>query len=303
MSEYYDPKTYPSEWNYLQSGTIVDQYIIERELAHGGFSSVYLARQLEDQIQVALKEFLPRKQAHRTWNNVVVPNSEDDRPLFNRGRALFFEEAKVLAQLKHHNIVEVINFFQANSTVYMVMTYDYGVSLNRVISENQLPMDEEFLVQVFTALLSGIEVIHQSKMVHLDIKPGNILLRPDNDPLLLDFGAIRKNSHNSKNNNQTLVLTNGFSPIEQYSAKSIGPWTDIYAVGATMRCCLDKKIPPPSPARLKEDTQIPAVKAFKRKYPPYLLEAVDWAMELQPRNRPQSTAELIEVLKSGDAEK
>ncbi len=298
MAEYFDPKTYPTEWNYLQSGTIVDQYIIERELAHGGFSSVYLARQLEDQILVAVKEFLPRKQAHRTWNNVVVPNSEEDRVLFNRGRALFFEEAKVLSQLKHHNIVEVINFFQANSTVYMVMTYDYGVSLNNVISDGQITIDEEFMVQVFTALLNGIEVIHKTNMVHLDIKPGNILLRPDNDPLLLDFGAIQKNSASGKPN-QSLVLTNGFSPIEQYSAKSLGAWTDIYAVGATMRCCLDKKIPPPSPARLKEDTQIPAVKAFKRKYPEYLLAAVDWAMELQPRKRPQSTAELVAALSAG----
>lgn len=300
MAEYYDPKTYPTEWNYLQSGTIVDQYIIERELAHGGFSSVYLARQLEDQILVAVKEFLPRKQAHRTWNNVVVANSEEDRILFNRGRALFFEEAKVLSQLKHHNIVEVINFFQANSTVYMVMTYDYGISLNNVITDGQIAIDESFLVTVFTALLSGIEVIHQHKMVHLDIKPGNILLRPDNDPLLLDFGAIQKNSLSGKAN-QTLVLTNGFSPIEQYSAKSIGAWTDIYAVGATMRCCLDKKVPLPSPARLKEDTQIPAAKAYKRKYPAYLLEAIDWAMELQPRNRPQTTAELAAALNASNA--
>jgi serine/threonine protein kinase len=300
MAEYYDPKTYPTEWNYLQSGTIVDQYIIERELAHGGFSSVYLARQLEDQILVAIKEFLPRKQAHRTWNNVVVANSEEDRILFNRGRALFFEEAKVLSQLKHHNIVEVINFFQANSTVYMVMTYDYGVSLNNLITDGQLPIDEEFLVQVFTALLNGIEVIHQHNMVHLDIKPGNILIRPDNDPLLLDFGAIQKNSQSGKMS-QTLVLTNGFSPIEQYSAKSIGAWTDIYAVGATMRCCLDKQVPQPSPARLKNDTQIPAVKAFKRKFPTYLLEAIDWAMELQPRKRPQNTTEFVEALNAGNS--
>jgi serine/threonine protein kinase len=160
-----------------------------------------------------------------------------------------------------------------------------------------LPIDELFFVQVFTSLLKGIEVIHQHKMVHLDIKPGNILIRPDNDPLLLDFGAIQKNSQSGKLS-QTLVLTNGFSPIEQYSGKSIGAWTDIYAVGATMRSCLDKKIPLPSPARLKEDTQIPAAKAYKRKYPTYLLEAIDWAMELQPRNRPQTTAQLIEALAS-----
>ncbi|MEY4768513.1 MAG: hypothetical protein RL637_1152 [Pseudomonadota bacterium] len=295
MTEYYDPQTYPSEWNYLQSGTIIDHYIIERELAHGGFSSVYLARQLEDQIQVAIKEFLPRRQAHRTWNNVVVPNSEEDRVLFNRGRTLFFEEAKILAQLKHHNIVEVINFFQANATVYMVMTYDYGVSLNNLISDTDIAIDEEFLITVFSALLKGIELIHQHNMVHLDIKPGNILIRPENDPLLLDFGAIQKRTQTGKSG-QSLVLTNGFSPVEQYSNKSIGPWTDLYAVGATMRACLDRKVPPPAPLRLKEDPQIPAVKAYKRKLPYYLLEAIDWAMSIQPRIRPQSTTELLQAL-------
>jgi serine/threonine protein kinase len=295
MAEYYDPQTYPSEWNYLQSGTIIDQYIIERELAHGGFSSVYLARQLTDQIQVAIKEFLPRRQAHRTWNNVVVANSEEDKVLFNRGRALFFEEAKILAALKHHNIVEVINFFQANATVYMVMTYDYGVSLNNLISDSDIDIDEAFLVGVFSALLKGIEVIHQHNMVHLDIKPGNILIRPENDPLLLDFGAIQKNPPSGKIS-QSLVLTNGFSPVEQYTGKSIGSWTDIYAVGATMRACLDRKVPQPAPLRLKEDMQIPAVKAYKRKFPYYLLEAIDWAMAIQPRIRPQSTSELLQAL-------
>lgn len=296
MDEYYDHKTYPTEWNYLQSGTIIDQYMIERELAHGGFSSVYLARQLKDQFQVAIKEFLPRRQAHRTWNNIVVPNSKADQLLFNRGRALFFEEAKILAKLKHKNIVEVINFFQANSTVYMVMTYDYGIALNKLILDHIVPINEEFLVQVFTELLSGIEIIHKNKMVHLDIKPGNVLIRPDNLPLLLDFGAIQKNTSIARPN-QTLVLTNGFSPIEQYANKpNLGAWTDIYAVGATIRVCLERKVPPPSPNRINQDPMVPAIKAFKRKFPAYILEAVDWAMAVQPQDRPQSIEELINAL-------
>ena len=95
MAEYYDPATYPKEWNYLQPGTIIDQYVIERELAHGGFSSVYLARQRADQVQVAIKEYLPRRLAHRTWNNKVVANDEESLRLFHCGRTLFLEEAKV----------------------------------------------------------------------------------------------------------------------------------------------------------------------------------------------------------------
>ncbi len=296
MSEYYDPETYPQEWNYLQTGTIIDQYMIERELAHGGFSSVYLARQLEDQIQVAIKEYLPRKLAHRTWNNVVTPNSDETKTLFMRGRALFFEEAKVLASLKHHNIVDVINFFQANETVYMVMTYDYGLTLDKILRKKLVAMDEEFLLKIFKELLTGIAVVHQHNIIHLDIKPANILIRPQHDPLLLDFGAIQHYPVN-QNGNRSKVLTQGFSPIEQYSSKTrLGPWSDIYAIGASMRACLDMKVPVPAPEREQKDTLVPAIKAHKKKYPLFLLEAIDWAMALQPENRPQSVEELQQAL-------
>ncbi|NOV31901.1 serine/threonine-protein kinase [Methylomonas sp. ZR1] len=301
MAEYYDPETYPKEWNYLQSGTIIDQYMIERELAHGGFSSVYLARQLADQIQVAIKEYLPRKLAHRTWNNLVVPNNEEAKTLFMRGRSLFFEEAKVLAMLKHHNIVDVINFFQANDTVYMVMTYDYGITLDKILHKRSLPINEAFLLTVFKLLLTGVEAVHQKGLVHLDIKPANILIRSENDPLLLDFGAIRKITLDPQRN-RAKVLTNGYSPIEQYDNNgNLGPWSDIYAVGASMRACLDYKIPQPSPDRIKQDDLAPAVKAHKRHFPEYLLKAIDWAMAVFPENRPQSVAELQQALKPGNS--
>ena len=298
MSESYDPKNYSHQWNYLPSGTIVDQYRIERELASGGFSFVYLARHLDSQKQVAIKEYLPRKQAHRTWNNDIVPNSREDKVLFFKGLSLFYEEAKILAQLKHKNIVEVTNFFRANSTVYMVMNYDYGLGLNKIVINKTLPIDEEFLVSVFSELLNGIVKMHEHKIAHLDIKPGNILIRPGNSPLLLDFGAIHKFDE-ELDTRQALVITSGFSAIEQYTHKTqVGPWTDLYAVGASMRSCLDRKAMRPSVQRLKNDTTIPAVKAYKRKLPPYLLQAIDWATEIQPANRPQTAKELIDALKA-----
>ncbi len=292
----YDPETYPKRWNYLQSGTVLDQYMIERELAHGGFSSVYLARQRKDQVQVAIKEYLPRKLAHRTWNNVVIPNSDDTKSLFFRGRALFFEEAKVLANLKHPNIVNVINFFQANDTVYLVMTYDYGVTVDKLIHKKKFSFSESFMTSVFSSLLTGIGIIHLQNMVHLDIKPANILIRPDNDPLLLDFGAIQK-FPNSVESHRTKVLTKGFSPVEQYKADGqLGPWSDIYAVGASMRACLDGKIPQPAPERNEKDNLVPAVKAHKRKFPEYLLKAIDWAMAVEPDQRPQTVQDLKRAL-------
>ncbi|MFI3185562.1 MAG: serine/threonine-protein kinase [Methylococcaceae bacterium] len=296
MAEYYDPQTYPKEWNYLQTGTIIDQYVIERELAHGGFSSVYLARQIADQVQVAIKEYLPRKFAHRTWNNQVVANSEETETFFKRGRVLFFEEAKVLSTLKHPNIVEVIGFFKANSTVYMVMTYDYGLTLDKLLNDKILTVSEELLMTLFKSLLTGLAHIHSQHYIHLDIKPSNILVRPGNDALLLDFGAIQSfpKSHLSK---QSKILTKGYSPIEQHDLSAqLGPWTDIYAVGASMRVCLDAKTPVPALDRAQQDTLVPASKAFKRKYPEHLLKAIDWAMALQPQNRPQSVAELLQAL-------
>jgi serine/threonine protein kinase len=299
MAEYYDPETYPKEWNYLKTGTIIDQYMIERELAHGGFSSVYLARQMADQVQVAIKEYLPRQFAHRTWNNVVVANSDETEALFRHGRVLFFEEAKVLATLKHPNIVEVINFFEANSTVYMVMTYDYGITLNKLLKNKTLTISEDFLLAIFNSLLAGLDHIHRHNFIHLDIKPANILVRPGNDALLLDFGAIQSltNSNLSKQSN---IFTKGYSPIEQHDLNApLGPWTDIYAVGASMRTCLESKAPIPARERAKQDRLVPAVKAFKRKFPEYLLKAIDWTMALQPENRPQSVAQLQQALDDG----
>jgi serine/threonine protein kinase len=296
MAEYYDPKTYPKQWNYLQTGTIIDQYMIERELAHGGFSSVYLARQLADQFQVVLKEYLPRKLAHRTWNNVVVANSKETQALFKRGRALFFEEAKVLGALKHNNIVEVTNFFRANDTVYMVMTYDYGVTLDKLVDKKILAVTEEFLLTLFYSLLEGVSYIHERQFVHLDIKPGNILVRPGGDALLLDFGAIQSLSPTRAHKLDT-VLTPGYSPAEQYDTISrLGPWSDIYAIGASMRTCLDNKTPIPATERLQKDKLVPAIKAFNQKFPDYLLKAIDWAMEPKPENRPQTVTQFKEAL-------
>ena len=215
---------------------------------------------------------------------------------FKRGRALFFEEAKVLAALKHPNIVEVTNFFRANDTVYMVMTYDYGVTLDRLINKKSFAIPEEMLLAVFNSLMAGVDYIHQQAFAHLDIKPGNILVRPGNDALLLDFGAIQSINATRVHKLDT-VLTSGFSPPEQYDTKApLGGWTDIYAIGASMRTCLDNKTPIPAPERAQKDNLIPAIKAFSRKYPDYLLKAIDWAMEVKPENRPQSIAQFKQAL-------
>jgi serine/threonine protein kinase len=296
MSSHISPEEYPKSWYFLQPGTIIDDYIIERPLAGGGFSSVYLARQRSDQHQVAIKEYLPRKLAHRTWGNDVVPQSEDAKRLFLKGQKYFLEEARLLTQLRHPNIVEVLNFFQANSTAYLVMTYDYGKILNEYLKEKRGSLPEDELLSIFRKVLEGLRVVHSQNLLHLDIKPHNILIRPGGDPLLLDFGAVQRYPATSRAKSGK-VLTQGFSPIEQYRPDGrIGPWTDIYAIGASMRMCLEGQSPPPSPERNKKDRLVPAVKALRRKASPFVLEAIDKAMMVYRKDRPQSVDEFLDLL-------
>ena len=159
-----------------------------------------------------------------------------------------------------------------------------------------MPITEEFLLTVFTNLLKGIDLIHKYGLIHLDIKPANILIRANYDPLLLDFGAIRPHPPR-QNNMRAKIVSNGFSPIEQYDSNgNLGPWSDIYAIGASMRSCLDFKSPPSSKERVLQNSLLPAEKIYKNKYPDYLLQAIDWAMAPLPKDRPQSVGELQRAL-------
>lgn len=287
---------------YLPLGTVIDRYIIERPLADGGFSAVYLARQLADQIQVAIKEYLPRRLAYRNWEGQVVPRSDKAEKLFLRGRRLFVEEARMLATLKHPNIVEVVNFFHANATVYMVMTYDYGKSLGWYLKHQPRRLNADFLLAVAEGLLQGLEAIHRGGFLHLDLKPENVLIRPGVDPLLLDFGAAQPYGKASAWNRPGKVRTPGFSPPEQYRRDfPLGPWSDLYALGATLRACLDLRPPPPATDRLERDSLKSALRQYRDKYPWGLLKAVDQALCLNPVQRPRSVAEFQFLLTDAGA--
>jgi len=282
--------------SFLPPGTRIEDYEIERSLGGGGFSSVYLARQFSDQRLVVLKEYLPCRLAHRTWGNLVTPNSDETRPLFLVGRRKFLEEATVLTKFRHPNIVEVLNFFEANSTVYLVMSYEYGKILGDYLKEKNGAMSETFMRKVFPALLEAVNCIHNQGFLHLDIKPFNILIRQGGVPLLLDFGAVQP-YHPDTPPKSCKVSSAGFSPIEQYQDGSgLGPWSDIYALGASMRMCLDCKTPPSAKSRVGKDTLTPAVKSFRNKYSLFLLEAIDSAMAMNPKDRPQSAQQMIDLL-------
>jgi len=279
----------------LPPGTILDCYRIIKLIGSGGFSLIYLAEDEDTHDEVAIKEYLPKRFGKRVGSAPVSVLTPDKRPSFERGRRLFYQEANILAQLDHPNIVGVRNCFLANNTAYLVMDYEPGKNLGRYIKKRQGGLSTNFLLTVFPPLLDALTAIHATHNLHLDIKPSNVHLRPGGNPLLLDFGAVYHLDDVGEKKAQ--VITPGFSPVEQYyAAGRVGPWSDVYAVGASIRACIEGKPPPSAVERHAKDTLQPAVELFGKRYPAHVLEAVDWAMRIEAQERPQNATELRQAL-------
>ena len=287
----------------LPAGTELEHYRIDHTLNAGGFGIVYLASNLQAEQQVVIKEYMPNKLAQRLPDGFVMPQGEQQQEHHNEGMRLFLQEAAALIKLKHPNIVRVLNFFRANGTVYMVMEYRPGKNLQTYIKRHDGNLSETFLRTIFPPLLEGLKVVHETGFLHLDIKPGNIHLCPGGVPLLLDFGAVHPRN-TSRKLQITQVVTSGFSPMEQYNLGGyVGPWTDIYAIGATIRACIDGVAPISAKERHEKDRLRPAKSAFKHRYSTSLLEALDWSMEMDPLLRPQTVDEFLELFQQEEQEK
>jgi len=281
----------------LPAGYRLGGYRIERKLSQGGFSIVYLARDEADK-PVALKEYLPVGLAQRGADGAAVLVDAVQLPAFNSGMKWFFEEGRLLAGIDHPNVVRVMNFFRANGTAYLVMRYEDGITLKehtRRRLEQGLAIPEDFLRNVFARLLSGLREVHTRKLLHLDIKPANIYLRSDGHPVLLDFGATRQGLGAGSGVN--VVFTPGFAaPEQQGSGEPLGPWTDIYSVGASLYDCLAGTAPQPADQRLIKDELVPAQTRWGKRYSLQLLELIDWCLKLPVEQRPQSVFALQKVL-------
>jgi serine/threonine protein kinase len=279
----------------LDDGYQLQNYRIRKVLSCGGFSIVYLAHD-ENDVPVAIKEYLPSSLALRRQGDALPAIAEENLATFRYGMKCFFEEGKSLAGLAHTNVLRVLNFFRANETAYMVMRYERGRTLQEHIAHRRGSIKEEFIRRVFTLLLNGLREVHTNKLLHLDIKPSNIYIRNDGSPLLIDFGAARQ-TLTEEATRLSPMYTPGYAPPEQYRKRELlGPWSDIYSVGASMYACLAEAAPAAADRRMGRDNHIPASKRWDGRYSKPLLETIDWCLRLDHLERPQSVLALQKVL-------
>jgi serine/threonine protein kinase len=279
----------------LPVGTMVQEYKIIEILGIGNFGIVYSAENKFFLEIVALKEFLPSDLAYRSEEESRVhPLSSETEKAFSYARNKFLQEAKTLRELghpqQHPNIVRVRQFIEANDTAYMVMDFEKGQPLINILEErNTLP--EEELENILHALLDGLDRVHGASVWHRDIKPSNILIRPDGSPVLIDFGAARKDVSGTDRSTMAVFSPAYAAPEQIYPVGDQGPWTDIYSMGATLYRSVTGSLPTNAAKRMQDEPYVPAVEAAQGRYSPSFLAAIDAALQLYPKDRPQSIGE------------
>ena len=277
--------------NALPQGHRLQEYELVRVLGFGGFGMTYLGFDHNLDKAVAIKEYLPSDIATRTSDNSVVPQASQFRDDFEWGLGRFLDEARALARFDHRHIIKVHRFFEAHGTAYIVMEYAEGETLSAFL-ERKGTLKEAELKAILYPLLDGLEVVHGADFLHRDIKPGNIIIRDeDNSPVLLDFGSARQ-AIGTRSRSVTSIITPGYAPIEQYSSRGDqGPWTDIYALGGVCYRALTGEVPDDATDRMRNDPIIPVVERCARQASAKFLSAIDWALTVDEGGRPQIIAE------------
>lgn len=273
----------------LSTGSRIDQYIIHSILGSGGFGITYLAEHRALGKMFAIKEYFPRDFGYR--EGTTVRAATDGEGTYRWGLDRFLQEARALARFRHPAIVDVTNVFEANGTAYMVLAYEQARDLRVWLqSLGRMPTQEE-VDQLVLPLLGALELIHQSNLLHRDVSPDNILIRANGEPVLIDFGSAR-DAVRGRGQAMSMVVKHGYSPPEQYTSDPgrQGPWTDIYALAATLYFVVSGGRPMDATARFVQEGFQPASQAAKGRFRRSFLEAIDIGMQLRPELRPQSIA-------------
>ena len=288
----------------LPVGHRLRDYRIVDVLGVGGFGITYLAHDDTLERRVAIKEYLPNEFAVRD-GTTVHPKSTTDREDFEWGLQRFLDEARTLARFRHPNLVRVVTYFEANRTAYIVMDYEEGEPLDRLL-ERHGRLTEAQLKRVLLPIIDGLREVHGAGFLHRDIKPSNVFVRrSDETPVLLDFGAARQ-ALGRKSKSLTAVASAGYSPPEQYESEGEqGPWTDIYALSALCYRAITGNAPleatrrQSSLLRSRSDPLPRLAEAPPRGYSQPFLEAVDWGLRVIETERPQSLDEWVAALSDG----
>ena len=284
----------------LPPGTLIGGYRLLQKLSAGGFGIVYLAADREGQ-QVAIKEYLPASLATREPGESLPQVAPDKLALYRLGLKSFFEEGRALAQISHASVVSVLNFFRENETVYMVMNCLEGATLqDYILTARDLKqprvLGEATIRSLFDEILRGLRIVHQHKMLHLDLKPANLFITDDNRAVMLDFGAAREVLA-KEGRFLRPMYTPGFAAPEMYRRDvPLGPWTDIYAIGASLYACMQGCPPPEVPQRQKADSLPQMLERLRGPYTDSLIDVVGWCMQLDALARPQSVFALQRAL-------
>jgi hypothetical protein len=280
----------------LPAGYVLNGYRIEKPLSSGGFSIVYLARD-ESGTPFAIKEYLPASLPLRTESLEIKITDEANLSVFRHGLKCFFEEGRALALITHPNVVRVENFFRANDTCYMVMQYVRGRTLQFHIQRHRHEFTEGFIRRIFVHLMNGLREVHTNKLLHLDMKPANIFIAMEGRPVLLDFGAARITLSEEALKLKPMY-TAGFAAPEHYrfDPKELGPWSDIYSVGATIYTCIAGTPPQAGDAREQKDNLIALRSLARQPYSDELYAIVDACLAVDPLKRPQTAYELQKML-------
>jgi len=284
--------------NALPAGHRLHEFELRGVIGVGGFGIVYRAFDHSLERDVAIKEYLPAALAGRSGKQQVSLLSASHSETFALGMSSFVNEAKLLARFDHPSLLKVHRFWEDNGTAYMVMPLYRGVTLRQLRQNAQRCPDGEWLLRLADQLLGALDVMHREGVFHRDIAPDNVIVADDAPPVLLDFGAARR-VISDRSQTLTAILKPSYAPLEQYAESQSmrqGPWTDFYALGATLHYLITGKPPVPATARALSDDQPRLAGSAFGNLPDLLLQVVDWMLAPRPHDRPQHVAELRAAL-------
>ena len=287
--------------NHLPEGTFLQKgkYKITRFIGSGGFGCTYEAYHVMLEKKVAIKEFFVKDFCNRdeTISQISI-GTQNKIELVEKLKKKFINEARALSVLHHPNIVSVTDVFEENGTAYFVMDYIDGSSLSEIIEQKKV-LSEDQAIKYILQVAEALKYVHEHNRLHLDVKPGNIMIDKNNHAILIDFGTSKQYDEVNGENTSTIVgLTPGYAPPEQMSKiiKKFTPATDIYALGATLYKLLTGITPLESTLRISEDELVPLPKTISAK----TRAAVETAMKLSKNQRPQSINDFISILYGTD---